>query len=217
MKTLRVFFEKTGRAAYISHLDLSRTMQRAVKRAGLPVWYTEGFNPHIYLTFALPLSLGYQGYCESMDLRVIEDIAEEVFVQKLNAALPDGLRALSVAEPQMKPERICFARYCMTFEIAGQVSPEAALKAFLEQPAIEVRKKSKKGEMIVDIKPDVQVEDYAVDGYTITMTLVLPAGGQKNFNPSLVIAGLTDYVELDVPVRGISRLSIMDEKMHDFA
>ena len=56
MINIRVFYHKTSRAKYISHLDIMRCMQRAVVRAGLPVWYTEGFNPHIYLTFSLPLS-----------------------------------------------------------------------------------------------------------------------------------------------------------------
>ncbi|MBQ9964192.1 MAG: DUF2344 domain-containing protein, partial [Clostridia bacterium] len=58
---MRITFSKTGSARYISHLDLNRTMTRAVRRAGLPIWYTEGFNRHPYLTFAAPLSLGYEG------------------------------------------------------------------------------------------------------------------------------------------------------------
>ena len=60
MTTIRVWFTKTGEASYISLLDLQRVMQRALKRSGLPVWYTLGFNPHIYMTFAAPLSLGQE-------------------------------------------------------------------------------------------------------------------------------------------------------------
>ncbi len=56
MTTVRVWFTKTGEASYISLLDLQRVMQRALKRSGLPVWYTQGFNPHIYMTFAAPLA-----------------------------------------------------------------------------------------------------------------------------------------------------------------
>ena len=58
MVDVRLWFQKCGDARYISHLDLSRCMQRALKRSGLPIWYTEGFNPHAYVTFALPLSMG---------------------------------------------------------------------------------------------------------------------------------------------------------------
>ena len=60
--TVRLVFSKTGRARYISHLDLNRTMARVLRRAGIPLWYTEGFNKHPYITFAAPLSLG----CESL-------------------------------------------------------------------------------------------------------------------------------------------------------
>ena len=66
--TVRVLFSKTGRARYISHLDLNRAMTRAMRRAEIPLWYTEGFNRHAYLTFAAPLSLGTESVCERMDL-----------------------------------------------------------------------------------------------------------------------------------------------------
>ena len=59
MKLVRIFFEKRDRARYISHLDITRCLSRAFARTDIPVWYTEGFNPRIYMTFALPLSLGY--------------------------------------------------------------------------------------------------------------------------------------------------------------
>ena len=57
-RDLRLFYTKTGSAKYISHLDVMRAFQRAFRRSKIPVWYTEGFHPHLYLTFALPLSLG---------------------------------------------------------------------------------------------------------------------------------------------------------------
>ena len=60
MRCVRVWFHKTGPIRYISHLDLMRTMTRAIRRSRIPLWYTEGFNPHPYMTFALPLSLGMQ-------------------------------------------------------------------------------------------------------------------------------------------------------------
>ncbi len=70
MTTVRVWFTKTGEAAYISLLDLQRVMQRALKRARLPVWYTQGFNPHIYMTFAAPLALGQESLVESLDCKM---------------------------------------------------------------------------------------------------------------------------------------------------
>ena len=63
MSDQRIQFIKTGRARYISHLDLMRTFQRAFLRAGLHVKHTEGFNPHAYVSIALPLSVGFSSHC----------------------------------------------------------------------------------------------------------------------------------------------------------
>ncbi|HBT64885.1 MAG TPA: hypothetical protein DEB10_09535, partial [Ruminococcaceae bacterium] len=86
MKEVRIRFRKIGRAKYISHLDLTRTMTRALRRAGIPIWYTEGFNRHPYVTFASPLSLGFEGLCESMDIRLVQDMPMEELVAVLNSA-----------------------------------------------------------------------------------------------------------------------------------
>ena len=86
----RVFYTKTGRLKYISHLDVNRLMQRALKRSGLPVWYSEGFNPHIYITFALPLALGLESRYEIMDFRLTANLPEK--------RLPVGFSALCRTE-----------------------------------------------------------------------------------------------------------------------
>ena len=90
-KDVRVWFSKTGTARYISHLDLNRCMSRAFHKAKLPLWYTEGFNPHVFLTFAAPLSLGFEGRHESMDIRLIEDMPYPELIEKLNAGLPHDI------------------------------------------------------------------------------------------------------------------------------
>ena len=90
MKSVRIMFSKTGRAKYVSHLDLVRAMTRAVRRADIPLWYTEGFNRHPYLTFASPLSLGYEGLRETMDIRMADDFPYDELAARLNAVLPEG-------------------------------------------------------------------------------------------------------------------------------
>ena len=77
MREVRLRFSKTGRLKYISHLDINRAMSRALKRAGIPLWYTEGFNPHPYMSFSLPLSLGVESLCESVDLRITGEITNK--------------------------------------------------------------------------------------------------------------------------------------------
>ena len=84
LKSTRIWFHKFGTAKYISHLDLNRCVARAFHKAKLPMWYTEGFNPHAFVTFALPLSLGVEGKHESMDIRLLEDMPKEEIIHRLN-------------------------------------------------------------------------------------------------------------------------------------
>ena len=86
MVNTRAVFRKYDRAKFISHLDLYRCMQRAFKRSSLSVWYTEGFNPHLYLMFPLPLSLGYESDCEIIDFSLTEELDNEYVKNKLNSA-----------------------------------------------------------------------------------------------------------------------------------
>ncbi|MEG1863452.1 MAG: TIGR03936 family radical SAM-associated protein, partial [Oscillospiraceae bacterium] len=85
MNTVRINFHKTGVACYFSHLDLQRVMTRALKKSGLPVWYSLGYNPRIYLTFALPLTLGHESICESFDFRLNEELDEAKIYYKKGA------------------------------------------------------------------------------------------------------------------------------------
>ena len=105
MNRLRAVFEKKGRARYISHLDLNRCMLRTFRRSKLPIWYTEGFNPHPYFSFALALSLGFESKCEILDFNITEDISCDVVRDRLNEVMPEGMKILSVA-PQQKKNHI---------------------------------------------------------------------------------------------------------------
>lgn len=110
-KKIRVLYEKKGRARYISHLDINRLMQRVLKRAGLPVWYTEGFNPHMYLTFALPLSLGCESEAEYMDFRLTEDLPFDEICRRFNDSLPEGIHVREAFAPIHKTAEIARADY----------------------------------------------------------------------------------------------------------
>lgn len=109
MITVRISFEKKNEASYISLLDLQRVMQRVLKRSGLPVWHTLGFNPHIYMTFACPLSLGQESECECVDVKTEAEAPD--FAQwrtALNAIMPAGIHVTRVAPVEMKADSIAF-------------------------------------------------------------------------------------------------------------
>ena len=86
MTTIRIFFEKCGEAAYISLLDLQRVFHRMLKMSSLPVYYTQGFNPHIYLSFTCPLSLGQESLCESCEVKTEQETIDPQTWIALDAA-----------------------------------------------------------------------------------------------------------------------------------
>ncbi len=205
MKTVRVCFSKTGRARYISHLDLNRAMARTMRRAAIPLWYTEGFNRHPYVTFAAPLSLGFEGLRESMDFRLEGEMDEEELLRRLNAALPEGLHAISVAEAVMKPGDIRAARYRLRF-----ACPQALVEAFLSQTSIPAEKRTKKGgTKQVELKPYLaDAVPEAAEGETV-MELTLPCGSAETVNPALIAEALRRFSGKEELDCAVCRLDIL--------
>ncbi len=189
MKTVRIWFKKTGSARFISHLDLNRCMARAVHMAKIPLWYTQGFNPHAFLTFALPLSLGMTGERESMDIKIDETkITEEEILSRLHKALPPDLPVFAVTEPKMKPGKIAFASYTLRMEPenGGLSEFQQKWQDFLAQDKILTEKKSKSGMLTLDIKPDIKNMQLREEEGCLVSDFFLPAGSEYNVNPSLL-------------------------------
>lgn len=195
----RVFFSKTDRAKYISHLDLNRVMQGAIKRAKLPVWYTEGYNPHMYVQFMLPLSLGQEGVREAMDFRLLEDIPHSEVTTRLNKSLPLDIRAVETAAPVLKNTDITTAEY----EITADIDREKFLK-FTESEKIIVEKTTKKGTFEIDLKPLISELDV---GDRITFRL--PAGNDFNINPVLLIDAYREFSDEEIKRIRIVRTKIL--------
>ena len=173
----RVFFSKTGRAKFISHLDLYGVFQRAVRKSGLEAWYTEGLSPRLYLQFMLPLSLGQEGLREAVDFRLLEEIPFEETEKRLSEALPYDIRVIEAAKPVMKNTDIAYAEY----EISGELDYER-FSEFCGRPSIITEKKTKKGVSEVDLKPNIHALEISDK-----ITLRLPAGNDFNINPTLLL------------------------------
>ena len=156
MENIRIKFSKTGNAKYISHLDLNRFFQRAFKRSGLPIWITEGFNPHIYLHFLLPLSLGTESISEFVDCKITEEKTFEAIKNRMNEVLPEGFFVSEVFTPIEKADKIAFCRYEISFPEIGKET----LEEFLKAEKIEALKKTKRKEYIVDLK--LEMSDIAI-------------------------------------------------------
>ena len=153
MPELRLRFEKTGKAAYLSHLDVLRTFQRAFIRAGIPVKHSEGFNPHPKMSIAAPLQLGCESVCEVLDVQILSGPAD--LPAALNPVLPEGLRVLGAGEPVLGVGKIAWADWELTFE-RDCAEAESLLRA--GKPLV-VEKKTKRGLNPLDLAPHIRVLD----------------------------------------------------------
>lgn len=217
MIRLRAIFEKKDRAKYISHLDLNRCMLRTFRRSGLPIWYTEGFNPHPYFSFALALSLGYESSCEILDFNLNEELPFEEIKDKLNAVMPSGMKIISVAEQKLKITAIASAEYSFSLETQSPDELYTEILKLLSQDSILIEKKTKKGVRTVDIKPDVNVISCTCGEKSADIVMRLPAGTQTNYNPSLFIEVLRKSTDIPFEAVKICRTGIFCENGEIFS
>jgi len=219
MQEIRAVFCKSGSAKYVSHLDLNRIMCRAVRRAGVPIWYTEGFNPHPFFTFALPLSLGCNSIYETMDFKITEDMPFDEIKNRFNPCLPEGIVITDVCSPKMKHTLIAFAKYQIEIR-SEKVSAEELFKLweeFVSQPAIMVSKKTKsKAVREFDIKETIKNITTSLDGERVLVEIILPAGCTDNVNPALLTGVfLENYCDV-APEFEMTRTAVYTSEMKTF-
>lgn len=209
LNDIRAVFEKLGRARFISHLDLLRCMQRAFKRAGLPLWYSQGFNPRAYLMFPLPLSLGIGSICEIMDFTLTDDVGYDEIKDRLNATLPDGIKILSVDAPVKKHTEIAAAVY--EIKISDRNSNIIFLfNEFMGQEKIEIQKLNKKKIPVqIDIKPQIEVLEMASKDGQAVIKLKLPAGTQENLNVNSMLEAFQNFIKSEIDDIFICRTDIL--------
>lgn len=203
MIPVRATFEKRRRAKYISHLDLMRCMQRAFRRADVPIWFTEGFNPHAYLMFPLALSLGYESGCECMDFRLEGEMSMQEAMARLNRVLPPDLQIKQVSAPVRKHTDIAFADYTLALDCADETVSADALRAawdaFIAQPEILTEKKTKRGTATVDLKAQAQILMTQTLDDGIWLKLRMPAGTSVNVNPGLLMDAFAAWLTENAP------------------
>ncbi len=188
-KSVRIKFRKVGDLQYISHLDLQRTMSRVLVRAGLPMWYTQGYNPHAKVIFGLPLSVGTESECEFIDLRVDRDIGGEEVKELLNRHLTDEMQVIEAYEPVSKFNEIAWARYEieLSLEHADAALAENLQTLYTSAPLL-MTKKTKSGEKEIDLIPLIKsAKVNCTEAGKIRMDVVLAAGNTEHLNPELLI------------------------------
>ena len=220
MQEIRLRFSKTDTAKYISHLDINRAFQRAFSRAKINLWYTEGFNPHPYMSFSLPLSLGVESLCENVDIRITEDISFDEIKNRMNAALPVGIRIVDVYDNFMDSNDIGYSDYVYKFEFEDNVLALEKIKAVLEQEEILAQKKGKKGKkrilMETDIKQFIDKYNISIRDNQIVLNIRLCAGGDKNLNPTLLFDTIIRLLDMDFEYKSISRIRLLTKDFKEY-
>lgn len=214
MKNVRIIYKKFGRMRFVSHLDMNRFMSRIIHKTKLPIWYTEGFNKHPYITFALPLSLGFESDYEVMDFRIVDDdIPLENIKKAFEDVFPPYLEMVDVFYPVMKTGDVAFADFKVTFD-SDNVNFYNLIQRIFSQKEIMVSKKSKKGAISeIDIAPKIKNCSINMDN-NISILLTLPAGSKDNINPNMLL----NYIEQqgDLPEYIVCRTALYNDKLEIF-
>lgn len=217
----RMRFSKTDEAAYISHLDLMHCMQRVIARAQLPVWYTEGFNQHIYISIALPLSTGYSGEWEFLDFNCTADEIPDDAVERMNAVMPSGLSVQDIYPLESggrKVRDIAYSKYEITWEFDGGV-PEgfcAAVEELFAREEILILKKSKRGEKEVNIKEYIRGMSLEADTDCVRAYAILGAGN-NNLSPEYLTKTIVrDLPQYEPDGANYHHLMVYDAQLNEF-
>lgn len=165
MISIRAKFFRGEEVKYISHLDMMKVFERTIRRSGIPIMYSQGFNPHPHMVFGLPLSVGVTSEAEYADFEFTEQIGAEEFIEKMNSSFPLGFKIIDAAYKQSKSNimaSINAASYGVlvcTQKIIDIKLIKDKIDGFMQLPSIIVKKEGKSGIKDVNIKPMI----YAIE------------------------------------------------------
>lgn len=208
---MRMLFEfgKTGRLRYISHLDLQRFMQRALRRTDLPVAYSQGFSPHPQMAFASALAMGWSSDVEILDVKLTEAVDEEHAREQLDHALPPEMpvyRARLVDDrfPAMMA-KLVWADY--RIELEGESAPAiiAAIDGYMAEENVIALRKTKSGEKPADIRK--MTAELRAEGNTLFARLMLTE--QATVKPDLLLNTLAERAGVEPASARIHRTALL--------
>lgn len=189
-------FTKEADIKFVAHLDLMRTIQRVIRRAGLPVDYSKGFNPHMSLSIAQPLSVGVYSEGEYMDVVLKEEVDPKEIVDRLNKSTASGVRFLSavgievIENVKKLPQAMALidaARYTIKMHYTDTSNFEDEMKNLLSREDWVMTKRSKKGAREVDIKPLVHELKYWIKDNEVILNVLISSGSREHLAPDLLV------------------------------
>ena len=196
-------FSKEGMLRYTSHLDMIRFFKRVFKRADIDLEYSHGFNPHPKMTFAQPLSLGYTGINEILEIETKDDIKPETILLRMNEEMPEGMIITSCEylpdEGKNIAAKIEEAEYRMTIDQNLELT-QSDIDEFLKSDSIIVLKKQKKKKELKEVNIRSKIRSLVLERVDnkIIMTTRLDCGSQSNLNPELLLQGMKNYFKIEI-------------------
>ncbi len=219
---IRLKFTKGNEVKYISHLDLMRVFQRAIRRTGIPVSYSIGFNPHQEISFGAPLSLGVTSAAEYVDFRLADKMDVEEIINRLNSSMPEGIRILGGIKLRDNPKSamsvVSHARYKIRMIIENVTAEELnkSIEDFAAQESIKVMKEQpKKGFALkeVDIKPMIVGMKLSESRETMhIIDCLLLSGSKGNLKPELLMMAFKEFTGYNIVGIRINREEVYAEK-----
>ncbi|MBQ7760591.1 MAG: DUF2344 domain-containing protein [Clostridia bacterium] len=194
--SVRVKFSKTGNLMYISHLDLARTMQRIITRAGIDIWYSEGFNPQPRLTFAVPLPVGVESNCELLDFKINSYMSNEEIAKRLSDSFPEEMKVISVYNPEQKFKNIGYIDY--TIELySDKITKESCnlVKELFSKECL-ITKRTKSGEKQVDISKYIKLVDVEKIDDGMSIHTILTADNENYLNPEYFVGAIRSSLNI---------------------
>lgn len=233
MSSIRIWFTRGDEVKYISHLDLMKAFERALRRSNIPVAYTQGFNPHHKIVFGLPLSVGVTSEAEYADIELERPMSSSEFVDTLNKQLPRGLRILKARRKETKDNimaKVVLASYrilaCVDCDTGnGETDIDEITKQvtkFMSNEVLKVKRQSKRGLREIDIRPLVHKLDVvSADSLALDtggnerlycFTALLSAGSKANLKPELLMQAFSDITGTGIDVKRIHRTGLFADK-----
>lgn len=210
---IRIKFSKQGNMRFIGHLDIMRYFQKVMRRADVNIRYSEGFSPHQIMSFAAPLGVGLTGSGEYLDIEVLSTDSSAEMVRRMNETMVEGMQVLSYKllpdEAVNAMSLVAACDYTVRLragygEKLGMSDAEFmnGLVSYIDNGNLEIMKKTKKGERLVDLKPLIYEHKVTEDGEGIF--LKLSSGSSNNIKPELVLEAYCSSLEKEFPQFGFA-------------
>ncbi|MCQ4635828.1 TIGR03936 family radical SAM-associated protein [Anaerovorax odorimutans] len=219
MSQYAIKFSKEGYICYTSHLDMLRLFKRALKKAGIKLSYSQGFNPHPKMGFAQPLSLGYSSIGEYLEFETDEDYSESELKKALDRQMPEGVNLFEckklIGQKKSLAARTKSAEYIIGIPLGREPKKDGQTlcEEFLKQKEILVPKKQKKSKEMkdVNIRDKIRLLNFVIAGENLLVTAILDCGSESNLSPELLIAALTRFLMVDTDR---SEMDVLRTKIH---